>query len=53
MTKKVVRRAQSKKTAAKKPSKTSTKKAPARKRLDEATLIDRYPQVVKGSLQFN
>lgn len=54
MTKKVVRRAQSKKTAAKsKTSKTSTKKAPARKRLDEATLMDRYPAVVKGTLRFN
>ena len=52
MAKKVVRRAQSKKTAAKsKTSKTSTKKAP-RKRLDEATLMDRYPQVVKGTLAF-
>lgn len=54
MTKKVVRRAGPKKAAAtSKTSKKSEKKAPARKRLDEATLMDRYPQVVKGSLSFN
>jgi len=54
MAKKVVRRAGAKKTPAssKSKAKTSTKKAPARKRLDEATLMDRYPQVVKGTLAF-